>query len=260
MPFEELKAKMAHVWGSAPWENVEHTLVPVHEHLVGVLAPAPGMRFLDLGTGTGAVARLAARAGAEVAAADPAGGLIETARRLAEEEGLAIRFDVGEAEQLPYEDAAFDAVASSMAFIFAPDHERAAHELARVTRPRGRIAFSAWAEPFFDPICGKYRPPPEPGQGDSLAWSDPQYARQMLGDTFSLEFEDGDAPLVAESGEEAWQLISTGVGPMRALAKSLEGEELERFHREFVDYMETFRVDGGIVAPHRYVVVIGTRR
>jgi SAM-dependent methyltransferase len=260
MPFEELKAKMAHVWGSAPWEQVEHTLTPVHEHLVRVLAPVPGMRFLDVGTGTGAVARLAARAGADVTGVDPAGKLVETARRLADEEGLAIRFDVADAERLPYDDASFDAVASSMAFIFAPDHERAAAELARVTRPGGRAAFSAWAEPFFEPVCGKYRPPPEPGQGEPLNWSDRPYAERLLGGAFSLELEEGNAPLVVGSGEEAWQLVTNGVGPMRTLARSLDDEQREQFHRDFVDYIESFRVDGGIVAPHRYVLVVGTRR
>ena len=67
--------------------------------------PQPGERWLDLATGTGAVALRAARAGARVSGQDLAPGLIETARRLAAEEGLSVAFEVGDAERLGYRDA-----------------------------------------------------------------------------------------------------------------------------------------------------------
>lgn len=260
MPFEELKAKLAHVWGSAPWENAEHTLAPVHEHIVRVLAPRRGMSFLDIATGAGAVARRAAHAGANVAACDFAPALVESARRLADDEELDIRFDVADAESLPYPDASFDAASSSMGFIFAPDHERAAAELARVTRPGGRVAFSAWREAFFKVVTAAYAPPQDPGQGDSLDWARPEYARQQLGASFELEFEAGEAPFTAASGEAGWQLLSTSVGPMKALAASLDDDRREQLHREFVEYLESFRGDGGIRGLGDYVLVIGTRR
>src|SRR5712691_5185566 len=144
MPFEELKARQGEVWGSAPWERVAPLLAPVHEHLVRVLHPRPGLRWLDVATGTGALALRAARAGADVTGVDLAPGLIATARRLAAEEGLAVRFEVGDAEALPCEDASFGTVSSAMGIIFAPDHPAVAHELARVCEPGGRIGFSAW--------------------------------------------------------------------------------------------------------------------
>ena len=98
MPFEELKARLSVVWSSAPWENVAPYLAPVHEHLARILDPRPGLRWLDVGTGTGALALLAARSGADVTGVDLAPGLIETARRLAATEGLDVTFEVGDAE------------------------------------------------------------------------------------------------------------------------------------------------------------------
>lgn len=83
------------------------------DELVARLAPSPGERWLDLATGTGAVALRAARAGAEVTGLDLAPQLIETAKRLAAEEGRRLRFDVGDAERLPYADAYFDVVSSA---------------------------------------------------------------------------------------------------------------------------------------------------
>jgi SAM-dependent methyltransferase len=261
MPFEELKARLSVVWGSAPWENIAPYLSPVHEHLARVLAPRPGLRWLDVATGTGALALVAARGGADVTGVDLAPGLIETARRLAAEEGLAVRFEVGDAEALPVEDASFRAVSSAMGLIFAPDHAAVARELARVCAPGGRIAFSAWREGTgFFPVCSRYSPPPEPGQGDSMAWGSEQYAEKLLGDDFELEFEDGDAPVEAESGETMWQLMSTSSGPFKARKASLAPERLEQFHREFVDLLEAHRVDGAISLPARYLVVAGTRR
>ena len=65
MSFPELKARTATAWSSAPWEDAEYMLAPVHERLVAVLEPKPGKQWLDIATGTGAVALQAARAGAE---------------------------------------------------------------------------------------------------------------------------------------------------------------------------------------------------
>src|SRR5439155_19454003 len=132
------------MWGSAPWERVAETLAPLHDHLVAALSPRAGERWLDLATGTGAVAIRAARAGAKVTGLDLAPRLVETARSWAADEGLDIRFDVGDCERLPYDDASFDVVASVVGVIFAPDHGAVARELARVCRPGGRLGRVAW--------------------------------------------------------------------------------------------------------------------
>jgi SAM-dependent methyltransferase len=261
MPFEDLKARTAAVWSSAPWEQAAPLLAPVHRQLTRLLSPGPGVRWLDAATGTGAVAQLAARAGADVTGVDLAPGLIETARRLAGDEGLDIRFDVGDAEALPYEDASFDVVSSSMGVVFAPDHEAAARELARVCRPGGRIGFSAWHEGAgFFPVLDRYSPPLLPGQGESLDWSRKEYVEAMLGDAFELEFEQGDAPVTGRSGEEIWQLVSTSAGPLKARVETLEPEEVESLHGEFVELLESACDGDSVRLPAPYLVVLGTRR
>jgi SAM-dependent methyltransferase len=261
MAFEELKARQSEIWSSAPWERAAPTLAPVHAHLIRVLAPRPRERFLDVATGTGACAILAARAGADVTGVDLAPGLIETAKRAAVEEALAIRFEVGDVERLPYEDASFDAVASAMGFIFAPDHAAAAGEIARVCRPGGRLAFSAWREgALFRPVTGKYSPPPEPGQGDSDAWGDEAYVERLLGDAFELAFEEGDAPLESGSGEEAWELLVSSSGPFKTRAESLDPDRREQLRSEFVALLERHREDGAVRLPGPYLLVVGRRR
>src|SRR5207253_3041919 len=120
-------------------------------------------------TGTGEVAFRAARAGADVVASDLSAVLIETAKRQAADQGLTIDFHVADAEQLPYDDAGFDAVASSVGVIFAPDHAAIARELARITRPGGRLGITAWrgetgVGAMFRAMA-PFQPPPPEGAG-----------------------------------------------------------------------------------------------
>ena len=120
------------------------TFAAIHDRVVAALAIEPGARVLDVACGTGGVALRAARAGADVVGIDISADQLAKARGAAEAEGLAIRFDEGDCQELPYGDAEFDAVASAFGAIFAPDHQRAADELARVCRPGGRLALTAW--------------------------------------------------------------------------------------------------------------------
>lgn len=260
MPFEELKARSAEVWSSAPWERAAPLLAPLHDDLVRALDPQPGERWLDVGTGTGAVALRAAGAGADVTGVDLAAGLVETARRLAAEEGLPARFDVGDAEALPYEDGAFDVVSSAVGAIFAPNHRSVAGELARVVRPDGRLGLAAWRpETGFFPITRRYRPPLEPGQGDSDDWGREEYATELLGSGFALRFEEGVNRMTGASGEELWELLSASAGPFKALLDELDAAGRAKLQEEFVGLVERHRGDGGVRLPCLYILILGTR-
>ena len=144
MAFEELTSRHAAMWGSAPFENIAHLIEDMHVALVERLEPGAGEHWLDLGCGVGDVAFHAARAGATVTGSDLSPTLVETARRRAAEYGLDLTLEVADCQNLPYADASFDVVSSSVGVIFAPDHERVASELTRVCRSGGRIGLTAW--------------------------------------------------------------------------------------------------------------------
>lgn len=101
---------------------------------------APGMRVLDIGTGTGTVARALAARGAEVLGLDTARGQVEAARRLAAEEGLSgrARFEEGLAERTGQADEAFDLVVAAQCWHWF-DRGLAAAEARRVLRPGGAL-------------------------------------------------------------------------------------------------------------------------
>ena len=101
----------------------QSTLKQTRKSLSARLALKPGTRVLDVACGSGNLAIPAARAGAVVTGVDIAPNLIEQARARAASEGLTIQFDEGDAESLPYADAAFDVVVSMFGAMFAPRPE-----------------------------------------------------------------------------------------------------------------------------------------
>lgn len=263
--FEELKAKQSVMWGNGPYEKITELVTESQQDLVAALQPHAEEMWLDVATGTGAVARLAARAGADVTGLDLAPDLIETARGQTSAEGLSIRFDVGDAEALPYEDASFDVVVSTFGVMFAPDHSAVAQELARVSRPGGRLGLASWTEDsgigdIFRVMKPFQAAPPPQGVGNPFAWGDEGHIRELLGDHFDLELEVLDTEHRPSSGEEAWEIFSTSYGPTKTLAESLDDERREELHRSWVDLYERSRVGDEIVQHRNYLRVLGTRR
>jgi len=262
--FEAMKERMRVGWGAAPFENVEESIAVMHDDLVARLAPQPGDRWLDVGCGTGAVSMRAARAGADVTGIDLSEVMIETARRRAQEEALAIEYQVGDAESLPVPDASFDVVSSSVGLIFAPDHPAVARELARVVRPGGRLGLSSWKPESRvvrgQQLAAKYLPPPPEGAGNPFQWGTEEHVRDLLGDAFELEFASGDAPLVGESGEALFDFMLSGVGPMRMLYASLDDGQKAEFRQASIDLYEEDRAGDEIHSPGPYLLTVGRRK
>jgi SAM-dependent methyltransferase len=264
MAFAELKERHSVVWGNGPYERITNTVRDIHDLVIERVDPKPGERLLDAATGTGAVAILAAQRGAKVIGQDLAPVLIDTARQRAAEEGAKVEFEVGDAEAMSYDDASFDIVTSTCGVMFAPDHAAIAEELARVTKPGGRIALACWmpgtgmAEVFA--MMRPFLPPPAPGAGSPFAWGDREHVRELLGDAFELEFEEHDSPLAVASGEEYWELFSSSYGPTKSAAEALDPDRREEFHRTWVAFIEAFREGNGIVHHREYLLTLGTRR
>jgi SAM-dependent methyltransferase len=113
----------------------------------------PEQRVLDLGTGTGVIARAFARRGARVAGIDISPGQIDEARRLAAAQQLEIDFRVAPAEEPPFADHSFDVATANQCFLYF-DAERALRAVRRILSPGGRLVTShfSWL-PRNDPIA-----------------------------------------------------------------------------------------------------------
>jgi SAM-dependent methyltransferase len=138
---------------------------------------------LDVACGTGNLALPAARRGAVVTGVDIAPNLIEQARENAKREGLDIKFDEGDVENLPYQDGSFNAVITMFGAMFAPRPEVTAAEITRVVRPGGVIAMANWTPAGFIgqmfKIVASHVPPPL-GVPSPLLWGVDATVRERL--------------------------------------------------------------------------------
>jgi demethylmenaquinone methyltransferase / 2-methoxy-6-polyprenyl-1,4-benzoquinol methylase len=118
---------------------------------VRALELTSGARVLDLATGTGDLALLVANAepSSRVVGLDPSDKMLEIARAKVEKAGLLGRVELvnGDAENLPFPDASFDGVCIAFGIRNVPDRDRALCEMARVTRPGGKVAILELSEP-----------------------------------------------------------------------------------------------------------------
>jgi ubiquinone/menaquinone biosynthesis C-methylase UbiE len=252
---------MSEVWSAGTYERLAARFAPVQDHLVSLLDIEPGQRVLDLATGTGEVAVRAARRGAAVTGIDAAEPMLAKARQRADEHGVAIAFDLGDVEYLPYDDASFDVILSSFGLIFAPDHANVAAELARVSAPRARLGFTAWKpNPKLGELYRRFTDEPIEGR-EAYEWGREDHVEDMLGEDFELEFEDGSLWLEADSGEDIWRLFSESAPPVIALVRRLDKKRAAEFHDAFVELYESYRTpEGGVRAPRRYLLVLGSKK
>ncbi len=182
-----LKAKHAAMWAMGNYPAVAtEVIASLGPILVEATGVGPGDRVLDIAAGSGNAAIPAAQAGAEVVASDLSPDLVETGRQQAETVGARLRWEVADAEHLPYDDAEFDAAISCVGIMFAPHHQEAADELVRVVRPGGRIGLISWTPSGFIgrmfATMKPYAPPPPAGAQPPPLWGDEAHVRALLGD------------------------------------------------------------------------------
>jgi SAM-dependent methyltransferase len=264
---EQHNERPAAVWsaGGRNYDAISRGIADSIEHAVMRLNPRAGERVLDLATGTGWTSRRVAARGASVTGVDIAADLLIAARENARAAGLPIEYQLGDAEKLPFEDGSFDAVISTCGVMFASRPQAAARELARVTRTGGRIALTTWLQDgnlfkMFQVMKRYMPPPPQPAPPSPFEWGNPDRVRDLLGAAFELRFERGVSYYREPSAEAAWDTFSTGYGPTRALAGSLDADRREALRRDFIDFHAGFPTALGICVPREYWLTVGVRR
>ncbi len=225
-------------------DEIERRFIPVTEAIADAAALVAGQSVLDLGTGTGAVARRAAAAvgpSGRVIAVDISPDMLEVARGRFAAEGLDhVTVREGRAERIPADDDSMDVVLASLSMMYVIDRAAAAREIARVLKPGGRFVASVWAGPeecdivLFQETAGRFAgPPPVPGVGPG-ALADPSGFLSELKDAginadvrrveLGFEFKDfasawdalalvTTAHLPAEKQQEAKEAVIAAVYP-----------------------------------------------
>ncbi|TVR51255.1 MAG: class I SAM-dependent methyltransferase [Puniceicoccaceae bacterium] len=250
-------------WSSGDFNQIARQNVGMAEALCESADPHGGERVLDLACGSGTAALVAARRYCEVTGIDYVPELIECARKRAAADGVEAEFVVGDAQSLPFPDAAFDVVLSVYGMQFAPDQKTAAAELLRVCRPGGRIALASpcpegWSADFFAAIA-KHASPPA-GVPSPLQWGTEAGVEALLGPgVTSLHNERRTALQYYRSINHATEVFLTWFGP--AIRATQEAGSKERVGDDLKTVFNRYNRarDGTAVIENTYLLTLAAR-
>ncbi|HJT35275.1 MAG TPA: methyltransferase domain-containing protein [Pirellulales bacterium] len=236
--YTALKQRQQATWSSGDFSVVAAYIVYQAEQLCETADLQAGWRVLDVATGSGNAALAAARRGCEAVGIDYVPALLERGRIRAAAEHLSVEFREGDAEDIPFPAASFDAVLSIYGVMFAPDHQRAAAELARVCRRGGRIALASWTPDGFIGetlrLFSRYLPQ-TPGLQPPVRWGEDAYLRDLFGDTAaSVTSYPRTAIFRFRSAEENVDFFRTYYGPTLRAFEGLAIERRESLYAEMV--------------------------
>jgi SAM-dependent methyltransferase len=262
-----VKQRQQKMWAGGDYATVASRIVPIAENLADAADLRAGATVLDVATGSGNAALAAARCGCDVTGVDYVPELLERGRQRAAAESLDVRFEDGDAEALPFPDAAFDAVLSVVGVMFAPDQERAAGELLRVCRPGGTIALANWAPDSF--IGAMFRTmskhvPPPPGVKPPGLWGTEDRIRELLGDgTASLQMRRRTFTFRFRSAEEYVGFFATNYGPTVTALRTLDTSAQQALRDDLANLVRDhnrLQTDTPVAIPSDYLEVVAIRR
>ena len=228
----ELKQAHRRIWASGSYASVAERIVDdvPPRHLLERVRIEPGMEVLDLATGTGNVAVRAAQLGARVTGLDLTPELLRPRARACCRRGRRGGVGDGDAEDLPFEDGSFDVVLSTFGIQFAPRHEVAAREAARVAGPAAPSGSSTG--PLRATSAGSSRrsvprmPKPPAYASPPPLWGDDAHVRALLEpEGVELTTEKATNPFVGfTSPEEFVRFMETNYGPLLKAREKLAPE------------------------------------
>jgi SAM-dependent methyltransferase len=260
-----IKERQQLAWSSGDYAMFGTVLLVMSELLCEAVDLRPGQTVLDVATGSGNTALAAARRFAETTGIDYVPALLERGRERAAAELLEVTFREGDAESIPFPDASFDVVLSTVGVMFAPDQEKAAAELLRVCRPGGRIGLTSWTPDSFageqGSLFGKYLPL-SPGLKPPILWGTEERLRGLLGGSASdLRIARRSFVFRYRSVPHYLEVLQSQLGPTRETFRALDPATRENLVGELVDLIGRYNRSGDetMVVPSDYLEVVVTR-
>ena len=260
-----VKARQQAMWAAGDFAVIGTTLQIVGELLCEAVDVQATDRVLDVAAGNGNATLAAARRFASVTSTDYVPALLERGRRRAEAEGFdTIRFEVADAEALPYADASFDVVLSTFGVMFAPDHERAASELLRVCKPGGRIGLASWTPSGFlgdlFRIIGHYIPP-TPGLRSPLLWGTDAHVRELCQSATRIEQATRTFAFRYRSPGHWVDVFRRYYGPVHKAFLALDRDRRSALEADLIALLRSLNRGGsaGLVVPGEYLETVITK-
>jgi SAM-dependent methyltransferase len=260
-----IKQRQQATWAAGDFGIIGTTLQIVGETLCEAVDLRAGERVLDVAAGNGNASLAAARRFADVTSTDYVPGLLEDGRRRAAGDRLAITFREADAEALPFGDGSFDVVLSTFGVMFAPDHARAAGELARVCRPGGRIGLASWTpDGFLGALfrtIGRHVPPPA-GVASPMSWGSEPHLHALFGASAArIDVVRREFAFRYVSPEHWLDVFRRFYGPTHKAFASLPAPAAAELEADVLDLLRRQNRDGArsLVVPAEYLEVVITR-
>ena len=261
-----IKAKQQAAWSSGDYTVIGTTLQIVGEQLAEAMDLRAGQTVLDVAAGNGNFTLAAARRWCDVTSTDYVESLLQRGRKRAEANGLPVTFQKADAEDLPFADESFDAVASTFGGMFSPDQSRTASEMLRVCRSGGRIGLANWTPDGFIgqmlKTIGKHLPPPA-GLKSPALWGTREWMEKA--------FRAASSSLIAEpryfvfryrSAQHFLDVFREYYGPMLKAFEALNAAGRKALSQDIIELIGRFNKSGNnsVVVPGEYIEVIVTKR
>lgn len=262
----DLKARHRAIWASGDYPRLaDDVIAALGPALVAATGIGPGQRVLDVAAGSGNASIPAAVAGADVVASDLTPELLEAGEQSARGLGVALDWQVADAEALPYADDGFDAVISCVGVMFAPHHQTAADELIRVCRPGGAIGLLSWTPGGFIgqmfATMKPYAPPPPAGAQPPPLWGSVDHVAGLLGDRVrDVEARTDVLRVDAFATPEAFRdYFKARYGPTIAVYRSIadDPERVAALDHDLVELARRHWSDGTM--PWEYLLLTAVR-
>jgi SAM-dependent methyltransferase len=260
-----IKQRQQATWASGDFATVGTTLQIVGESLAEAVDVRADERVLDVAAGNGNATLAAARRFAQVTSTDFVPALLDKGRRRAEADGLDVRFEVADAEALPFADASFDVVLSTYGVMFAPDQARAAAEMLRVVRPGGRIGLANWTPDgligrLFK-VVGAHVPPPAGLRSPALWGTEAHLATLFGAGARDVRVARKAFAFRYRSAAHFVQVFRDLYGPTHKAFAALDATGQAALERDILALLAEFDTGGGrgLVAPSDYLEVVVTR-
>jgi len=261
----EIKDRQQLAWASGDYSVFGAALLIMSELLCEAVDVRPGQKVLDVATGSGNTALASARRFGETTGIDYVPALLERGWERAAAERLEITFREGDAENIPFPDASFDVVLSTVGVMFAPDQEKAAGELLRVCRPGGSIGLANWTPDGFagelGSLFGSYLPA-SPGLKPPTLWGTEERLQELLGDgARDLRIKQRSFVFRYRSVQHYLEVLQTQLGPTRETLRRLEPASREALIGDVVNLVGRFNRSGDdtVLVPSDYLEVVVTR-
>ena len=261
-----LKTRQQAAWSSGDYAVVGSTLQIVGEELCEALDLRAGSKVLDVAAGNGMASLAAARRWCDVTSTDYVPALLERGQARAAAEGMQIEFKVADAENLLFADNSFDTVLSTFGVMFTPNQDRAAAELIRVCKPKGKIGLANWTpEGFIGQVfktLGKYLPPP-PGARSPALWGTTARLTEMFdAEAQSIRAESRLFKFRYRSPSHFLDVFKTYYGPALKAFAALDAAKQEELHNDLHALIVRMNRsgDGTMVVPSEYLEVVITKR